>query len=115
MRHAVLVVIGVIGTAGLLLSVLDGTESAVWAVAVLRVGALDSPLRAMLYSIDSMTKRGGAELTWPPHWQMMGALEAADGMILFGISMAFIFAIMQAYRPLLQRLFFSDSGKTAAR
>ena len=32
-----------------------------------------------------------------PHWQMMGALEAADGMLLFGISTAFIFTVMQFY------------------
>ncbi len=31
------------------------------------------------------------------HWQMMGALEAADGMLLFGISTAFIFTAMQLY------------------
>ena len=62
-------------------------------------------MKAMLYSIDSMTTGGDAELTFPPHWQMMGALEAADGMILFGISTAFIFAMMQSYLPLLQRPF----------
>jgi len=28
---------------------------------------------------------------------MMGALEAADGMLLFGISAAFIFTVMQFY------------------
>ena len=28
---------------------------------------------------------------------MMGALEAADGMLLFGISTAFIFTVMQFY------------------
>ena len=32
-----------------------------------------------------------------PPWQMMGALEAADGMLLFGISTAFIFTVMQFY------------------
>jgi hypothetical protein len=32
-----------------------------------------------------------------PHWQMLGALEAADGMLLFGISTAFIFTVMQLY------------------
>jgi hypothetical protein len=32
-----------------------------------------------------------------PHWQLMGALEAADGMLLFGISTAFIFTVMQFY------------------
>jgi hypothetical protein len=39
-----------------------------------------------------------------PHWQMMGAMEAADGMIMFGISKAFIFDMMQSYWPLFQRL-----------
>jgi len=34
-------------------------------------------------------------------WRMMGALEAADGMLLFGISTAFIFGVMQAYLPLV--------------
>ena len=31
------------------------------------------------------------------HWQMLGALEAANGMLLFGISTAFIFSVMQFY------------------
>ena len=32
---------------------------------------------------------------------MMGALEAAGGMLLFGISTAYIFAVIQAYWPML--------------
>jgi hypothetical protein len=32
-----------------------------------------------------------------PHWQMMGALEAADGMLVFGISTAFMFTVMLFY------------------
>jgi hypothetical protein len=34
---------------------------------------------------------------------MMGALEATDGMLLFGISTAFIFAMLQAYWSLMTR------------
>jgi len=34
---------------------------------------------------------------------MMGALEAMDGMLLFGISTAYIFAMMQAYWSLMTR------------
>jgi len=33
----------------------------------------------------------------------MGALEAMNGTLLFGISTAFIFAMMQAYWPLMTR------------
>ena len=36
---------------------------------------------------------------------MMGALEAAGGMLLFGISTAYIFAVMQVYWPMLSDLF----------
>jgi hypothetical protein len=32
------------------------------------------------------------------HWRMMGALEAADGMLL---STAFIFAVMQGFSPMI--------------
>ena len=32
---------------------------------------------------------------------MMGALEAVDGVLLFGISTAYIFALMQTYWPML--------------
>ena len=35
------------------------------------------------------------------HWQVMGALEAVDGMLLFGISTAYMFAVMQLYWPML--------------
>lgn len=29
------------------------------------------------------------------HWQMMGTLEALNGMLLFGVTMAFLFAMIQ--------------------
>jgi hypothetical protein len=57
----------------------------------------------MLYSVDSMSTRGASGLTLQRHWQMMGALEAFDGMLLFGISTAYIFAVMQVYWPMLSR------------
>jgi disulfide bond formation protein DsbB len=89
-RHVILIVIGVVGAAGLLLAVLHAIEAAIWAAAYLWLGALDVPKDAILYSLDSMTTRGASGLMLEQHWQMMGALEAADGMLLFGISTAYI-------------------------
>ena len=43
---------------------------------------------AMLYSVDSMSTRGASGLTLQRYWRMMGALEAGDGMLLFGNSTA---------------------------
>ncbi len=105
LRHVIPIVIGVVGAVGLLLAVLHGIEAAIWAGAYVWLGALDSPKDAILYSVDSMTTRGASGLTLEQHWQMMGALEAADGMLLFGISTAYIFAVMQVYWPMLSDLF----------
>jgi hypothetical protein len=83
-----------VGAVGLLLAVLHGIEATIWAAAYLWLGALGSPIDAMLYSVDSMSTRGASGLTLQRHWQMMGALEACDGMLLFGISTAYNFAVM---------------------
>jgi hypothetical protein len=92
-----LILIGLIGAVGLLLAVLHGIEAAIWAVSYWWLGALDSAAGAILYSVDSITTRGASGLMLEQHWRMMGALEAADGMLLFGISTAFIFSVMQVY------------------
>jgi hypothetical protein len=103
-RQVILELIGGVGAMGLLLAVLHGIEAAIWAAAYAWLGALDSLKDAVLYSLDSMTTRGASGLMLEPHWQMMGALEAADGMLLFGISTAYIFAVMQVYWPVLSDL-----------
>jgi len=82
---------------GLLLAILHGIECGIWAAAYLWLGALDSPIDALLFSVDSMSTRGASGLTLQRHWRLMGALEAVDGMLLFGVSAAYIFAVMQVF------------------
>jgi hypothetical protein len=101
LRHAIAIVIGVVGAVGLALAVLHGVEYAIWAGAYVWIGAVDTPIHGLLYSIDSMTTRGASGLMLLPQWAMMGALEAANGMLLFGISTAYLFAVMQSFWPLL--------------
>jgi hypothetical protein len=95
--HVFAIVIGAITAMGLLLAALHAIEAAFWAAAYLWLGALGSPEAAIVYSVDSMTTRGASGFVLQPRWQMMGALEAVDGMLLFGISTAFIFTVMQLY------------------
>jgi hypothetical protein len=99
--HAFAIFISLIGVVGLLLALLHGVEAGMWAAAYWWLGALGSPEDAILYSVDSITTRGESGLALQQHWRMMGALEAADGMLLFGISTAFVFAVMQGYWPIL--------------
>ena len=107
------IVIGAITSMGLLLAALHGIEAAFWAAAYLWLGALGSPEAAILYSVDAMATRGASGVTLEPHWQMLGALEAANGMLLFGISTGFIFSVMQFYYEHL--VFRALWGSSAAR
>ena len=102
LRRLFVILTGLIGTVGLLLAVLHGIEAGFWAAAYWWVDALASPEEAVLYSLDSITTRGASGLTLPQHWQIMGALESADGMLLFGISTAFMFAVIQKCWPLFE-------------
>jgi hypothetical protein len=91
------ILIGTITTMGLLLAALHIIEAAIWAAVYLWLGAFGSLEAAILYSVDSIATRGASGLMLPSHWQMMGAIEAANGVLLFGISTAFIFTVMQFY------------------
>jgi len=101
LRQVLAINIGLIAMVGLLLAALHGIEAALWAAAYWWLGALSSLAEALLYSVDSMSTRGASGLVLERHWRMMGALEAMDGMLLFGISTAFIFTVMQAYWSLM--------------
>ena len=93
----------VMGVTSLLATVLHGIEGAIWAAAYLFLGALPDARTAMLYSISAMTAYGHAALFLKDRWQLMGALEALNGMLLFGLTTAFLFAMIQRAWPLGSR------------
>jgi hypothetical protein len=85
----------VVGGSSLCAICLHGLEAWMWAIAYCRLGALADRKGAMLYSLSVMTTVGGSNLRLEPRWQLMGSLEALDGWILFGLTTAFLFAVMQ--------------------
>jgi hypothetical protein len=95
---------------GLLLAMLHGIECGIWAAAYLWLGAVDSPTDALLYSVDSMATLGASGLTLQRPWQVMGGLEAVNGMILFGVSTAYVFAVMQLYWSMLAKYVTPSDG-----
>ena len=94
-RYPIGLPVALVTTVGLALAMLHGIEATIWGIAYLSLGATGSLRDAMLYSVDSITTRGASGLMLAPHWRMLGALEAENGVLLFGISTAFVFAIMQ--------------------
>jgi hypothetical protein len=74
-------------------------EAATWAVAYWKLGALPDYKTAMLYSLSAMTGYGHANIFLPPRWQMMGVLQSLNGVLLFGLTTAFMFAMIQSVWP----------------
>ena len=79
---------------------IHAVEVVAWAVAYWWLGAIGSFDDAMFFSLDSYTTRGASGLLLGRHWRMMGAMEAVDGVVLFGITTAFLFAVMQVWWPI---------------
>ncbi len=86
----------VAGSTTLLATCLHGTEAGVWATAYLILGAFPDFKYSMLYSLNAITSFGHTDLALKNQWQLMGALEALNGWLLFGLTTAFLFAAIQA-------------------
>jgi len=76
-------------------TLLHGLEAYIWAVAFRILHALPDQKSAVLYSLNAMTTFGHSGITLAPQWHLMGSLEALNGWILFGLSTAFLYAILQ--------------------
>jgi len=85
----------VMGTVALLATVLHGLEGTLWAASYLLLNAVPDGKSAMLYSLSAMTSYGHASLFLRERWQLMGALEALNGTLLFGLTTAFPFAMIR--------------------
>ena len=93
--------IGHIGAVALILAALHGLDAVLWALAYWGLGALDSFADASVYALATMTTFEIPGLTVLPRFHMLSALQAMNGVLLFGISTAFLFAVIQAHWKLL--------------
>ena len=94
-RHPRIAFVVVLGTTTLLATCLHGFEAGIWALAYRFLGAIHDFRHAMLYSLNAITSYGHTELVLPDHWHLMGAIEALNGWLLFGLTTAFLFAVIE--------------------
>jgi hypothetical protein len=93
-RHPTFAFVLVMGVTTLLVTTLHGIEAAIWAAAYRILSALPDDKTAVLYSLSAMTSYGHENLALEGHWQLMGALEALNGWLLFGLTTAFMFGVL---------------------
>jgi hypothetical protein len=49
----------------------------------------------MLYSLEAITSFGHADVYLEDRWRLLGAIESVNGLILFSLTTAFLFAAIQ--------------------
>jgi hypothetical protein len=89
----------VIGSTTLLATILHGIEAAIWAGAYIFIGSVSGMKSAMLYSLGALTTYGHQNGFLEENWRLLGAIEALNGWLLFGLSTAFLFWLIQEVSP----------------
>jgi hypothetical protein len=75
----------------------------IWAVFYFFIEEIPTFKTALYFSTSSFTTVGYGDLTLSEEWRLLGSLESANGMILFGWSTAFIFTVIhRIYEHLYQ-------------
>src|SRR5208282_2628131 len=69
-------------------------EIALWAFVLKTCGAV-ADISAAIYSSAGSYTTSGSDIVLPPRWKLLGPFEAVSGMLMFGVSTALIFAVIQ--------------------
>jgi hypothetical protein len=101
--HPTFVFVVVVGATTLLATTLHAMEAGIWAGAYRFLNALPDTKSAMLYSLNAMTSYGHENIDLESQWQLLGAMEALNGWLLFGLTTAFLFAAIEKVWQLANR------------
>ena len=65
-----------------------------WAAAFLTCGEIRTFEKAFYFSAENYTTLGYGDIVLSDRWRLLGPLEAINGILLFGLSTAVMFAVM---------------------
>jgi hypothetical protein len=92
------------GEVVLLLFLLSFLEIAVWGGVYLLVGAIEKTETALYFSMVTFTTLGYGDVVIDERWRLMAAFEAANGIIIFGLTTAAVVTVVQ-------RVYFGDGAQ----
>jgi hypothetical protein len=70
------------------------TQIALWALILLICGEISTFEQAFYVSAENYTALGYGDVILSTRWRLLGPLEAINGLLLFGLSTAVLFAVM---------------------
>jgi hypothetical protein len=76
------------------IALLHSIEAGIWAFAYVALGALPVTVDAIRFSLGAMTTSGAEGISLLDKWKLLGGIESMAGMLLFGVSTAFLFGIL---------------------
>lgn len=71
------------------------TEIALWAAVFMMCGQFADFGAAFDHAAVNYTSLGYGDVVMSPSWRLLGPLAAANGLLMFGVSTAMIFALVQ--------------------
>lgn len=98
MRHTILLIMVFSG-----IMLLHIIETNLWAGFYYGRGLFNDFETSLYFSLTSYTTIGYGDVLLPQRWRLLGAIEGISGVLLCGISTAFIFAVISAMLQIQQR------------
>ena len=80
----------------LALILLHVIEAAIWAGFFYGGGLFPDFESALYFSLTTYSTAGYGDVLLPPKWRLLGTIEAISGVLLCGLSVAFLFAVVNA-------------------
>ena len=80
--------------ASLVTAVAHLIQIGLWAAAYLMIGEFSTFDSAFYYSAQNYTALGYGDVLLSARWRLLGPLESINGLLLFGLSTAIMFAVM---------------------
>jgi hypothetical protein len=87
-----------------IVTVLHLTEAAIWAVFYYMRGLFADFETAFYFSLGTYSTIGYGDVVLPENWRLLGGIEGVSGVLLCGLSAAFIFAVINVVFQTRQQL-----------
>jgi hypothetical protein len=93
-RESLATDIGIVGTVLAVLLAGHLLQFTTWAILFIVLGEFTDMETALYHSIVNFTSLGYGDIVMSPRWRLLGGLEAANGVLMFGVTTGSLMGVM---------------------
>ena len=94
--HQLMRAVILVGFSGLFVLGVHVSEIWLWAIALIQIDAVPDLESALYFSTVTATTVGYGDLVVENSWRLLASFEAMSGILVFGISTAFLMAVLRS-------------------